>query len=327
MKKEKFVYNPKTVTFEPYKTPLRKRLFQILGFLMLTLVMGAGLAYTVLELFPSPKEQALMREIDQMKIKYSAVNEQLAMMDKVLHNIQDRDANVHRMVFGMEPVNEDIWNAGVGGHQQYSELTMYENSGELLMGTLAKADQLARRLTIQSRSLDSLEFMASEKEKYLNAIPSIKPIRSDRLKRNIKYLSGYGMRIHPIHKIPKMHYGLDFTSPKGTKVRATGDGKIVRIRKDKSGYGNNITVDHGYGYESFYAHLKDIDVQQGQRVKKGEVIGSVGNTGTSTAPHLHYEIRYKNQPVNPIHYCMDGLTPEEYEEMVKMASEANKSFD
>ncbi len=327
MKKEKFVYNPKSLTFEPYKAPLSRRLSQVTIYLILVCMFAAGMSYVIIEKFPSPKERMLMAEIDQMKIKYSAVNEQLAVMDKVLHNIQDRDANVHRMIFGMDPVNDDIWNAGIGGHKQYSDLTHYENSGDLLKGTLSRADQLARQLTIQSRSLDSLEFLAGEKEKMINAIPSIKPVRSDRLKRNIKYLSGFGMRIHPVHKIPKMHYGLDFTAPLGTKIRATGDGKIVRIRKDKSGYGNNITIDHGYGYESFYAHLQDIDVHQGQKVKKGEVIGSVGNTGTSTAPHLHYEIRHKGKAINPIHYCMDGLTPEEYEEMVKMASEANKSFD
>ncbi len=327
MKKEKFVYNPKSLTFEQYKAPVSKRVFQFLGLFTIICVFSAGLTYAVVELYPSPKEQFLMREIDQMKIKYSGLNEQLDIMDKVLANIQDRDATVHRMIFGMEPISEDIWHAGVGGHDPYSEITQYENSGDLLLGTLEKADLLARRLTIQSRSLDSLEHTAGEKEKYINAIPSIKPIRSDRLKRNIKYLSGYGMRLHPIHKIPKMHTGLDFTSPRGTKIRATGDGKISRIRRDKSGYGNNITIQHGYGYESFYAHLQDIDVRQGQKIKKGEVIGTVGDTGTSTAPHLHYEIRFKGNPINPIHYCMDGLTPEEYEDMVKMASEANKSFD
>ncbi|NND07844.1 MAG: M23 family metallopeptidase [Saprospiraceae bacterium] len=327
MKKEKFVYNPKSLTFEQYKAPVSKRLFQILGFFTIVCVFAAGLTYAVLEFYPSPKEQMLMREIDQMKIKYSSLNEHLDMMNKVLVNVQDRDASVHRMIFGMDPINEDVWSAGIGGHDPYSEITQYQNSGDLLLGTLEKADLLARRLALQSRSLDSLEFMAGEKEKYLNSIPSIKPIRSDRLKRNIKHLSGFGMRLHPIHKIPRMHAGLDFTSPPGTKVRATGDGKIIKIRKEKSGYGNNITVEHGYGYKSFYAHLKDIHVKQGQRIKKGEVIGTVGNTGTSTAPHLHYEIRYKGRQINPIHYCMDGLTPEEYEDMVKMASEANKSFD
>ena len=327
MSKEKFVYNPKSLTFEKYKASGIRRVLQICGFILIVCLSTAGAMYLFLEYYPSPREQTLLREIDQMKIKYASVNEQLDMMGKVLENIQDRDANVHRTIFGMEPVNEDVWNAGVGGHQRYAELTNYKNSGDLLLGTLAKADKLGRQMTIQSRSLDSLEFIASEKEKYLDAIPSIKPVREDKLKRNIKYLSGYGMRIHPIHKIPRMHAGLDFTAPKGTIVRATGDGKIIKVQRARTGYGKNIIIDHGYGYKTLYAHLDKIEVKKGQRIKKGEKIGTVGNTGTSTAPHLHYEVRYKGSTVNPIHYCMDGLTPQEYEEMVQMASEANKSFD
>ena len=327
MKKEKFVYNPKTLTFEKYRKPLAARIWNFLGFIILVGTLAFGLNIIITNYFPSLKEQSLVREMDQMKIKYSALNEQLEMMSKVLDNIQDRDANVHRMIFGIDPIDQDVWNAGVGGHNPYAELTNYKNSGDLLMGTLQKADQLARQLTLQSRSLDSLEFVAGEKEAYFNAIPSIKPVRSDQLKRKIKYLSGFGMRLHPIHKIPKMHEGLDFTAPKGTPIQATGDGIVIRARKDKSGYGNNILIDHGYGYTSLYAHMKDMDVTVGNHVKKGQKIGTIGNTGTSTAPHLHYEIRYKDKAINPIHYCMDGLTPEEYEEMVHLASEANKSFD
>lgn len=327
MKKEKFVYNPKSLTFERYRAPISKRLFHGFGFLFAVVLTAAGLLYLFMKYSPSPREQALIREIDQMKIKYSSLNEQLDIMSAVLDNIQDRDANVHRMIFGMDPVNEDVWNAGVGGHNRYSELTNYENSGQLLHNTLDKADKIGRQLTIQSRSLDSLEYIASEKEKYLNSIPSIKPIREDFVKRKIKYLSGFGMRMHPIHKIPKMHTGLDFTANRGTLVRATGDGKVISIKKDRSGFGNHIMINHGYGYETLYGHLSTMEVKVGQSVKKGEVIGKVGSTGTSTAPHLHYEVHYKGRPINPIHYCMDGLTPEEYEEMVKLASEANKSFD
>ncbi len=327
MKKEKFVYNPKTLTFEKYRRPLGKRVWNVLGFSALVCVIAFGLNIVLTNYFPSLREQSLVREMDQMKIKYLAVNEQLEMMSKVLGNIQDRDANVHRMIFGIEPIDQDVWNAGVGGHTPYAELTNYKNSGDLLVGTLQKADQLARQLTLQSRSLDSLEFVAGEKEAYLNAIPSIKPVRSDQLKRKIKYLSGFGMRLHPIHKIPKMHAGLDFTAPQGTPIQATGDGKVIKVRKEKSGYGNSIEIDHGYGYTTLYAHMKDLDVKMGQEVKKGQQIGTVGNTGTSTAPHCHYEIHFKGKAINPIHYCMDGLTPEEYEEMVHMASEANKSFD
>lgn len=327
MNKEKFVYNPKSLTFEKHQTSWSTRAWRTFGFVVAVFVFAIGVQSFMTQYFPSLKEQTLTHEMDQMKIKYSSLNEQLDVMSKVLGNIQDRDANVHRMIFGIDPIDQDVWTAGVGGHQPYSELTNYKNSGELLIGTLEKADQLARQMTLQSRSLDSLEFVASEKEAYLSAIPSIKPVRSDQLKRNIKYLSGFGMRFHPVHKIPKMHEGLDFTAPMGTEIRSTGDGKVIRIRHDRSGYGNNVMIDHGYGYVTLYGHMKDIHVKTGQRVQKGEQIGTVGNSGTSTAPHLHYEVHYKDKAINPIHYCMDGLTPEQYEDMVRMASEANKSFD
>ena len=327
MKKEKFVYNPKTLRFESYSPNFTRRLLKFAGYVTTVGFTSFLLLLLVLEFMPSPKEQSLMREVDQMRIKYSALDEQLDIMSKVLNNIQDRDAHVHRMIFGMDPIDHNIWNSGIGGHERYADLTMYDNSGELLINTLEKADKLARQLTLQSKSLDSLEDIASEKEKYLNSIPSIKPVREDRLRRKMRYLSGFGVRIHPIHKIPKMHYGLDFTAPLGTAIRATGAGKIVRIQNERSGYGKSILIDHGYGYTTLYAHMKDVEVHVGQQVNKGEQIGTIGNSGTSTAPHLHYEVRFKDNPINPIHYCMDGLTPREYEELVAMASEANKSFD
>ncbi len=328
MKKEKYVYNPKSLTYERHKTPLSHRLLRTAGLAVGVLGCSLGLLMLFLQYGPSsPKEQSLLREIDQMKIKYSSISEQLNLMEKVLYNIQDRDANVHRMVFGMEPINEDVWNAGVGGHDRFGDVTNYQNSGALLFNTLERADKLARQLALQSRSLDSLELIAGENEKFLNSMPSVKPIRTDQVKRSIRYLSGFGMRLHPIHKIPKMHYGLDFTAHEGTPVRVTGDGKVVKVRKARTGYGNHVVVDHGFGYKTLYAHLEKIEVKKGEKLTKGEPIGTVGSTGTSTAPHLHYEVHYKDKPVNPIHYCMDGLSPKEYEEMVKMASETNKSFD
>jgi len=327
MKREKYVFNSESLSYDRYRRPLGLRILRFFGFLMLVGALSLAASGFLIMYIPSIKEDSLHREIEQMKIKYSSVNEELDLMAKVLENIQDRDANVHRMIFGIDPINEDVWNGGVGGHARYQELTNYENSGHLLLSTLEKTDRLKRQFTLQSKSLDSLLTVAGEKEKYLNSIPSIKPVRTDHLKRNFRYLSGFGMRLHPVHKIPRMHRGLDFTAAIGTPVRATGDGKVTRVRNDRTGYGRNITIDHGYGYTTLYAHMEDVDVKQGQEVKKGEQIGTVGNTGTSTAPHLHYEVRFKKKALNPIHYCMDGLSPEEYEEMVKMASQPNKSFD
>ncbi|MEO1436744.1 MAG: M23 family metallopeptidase, partial [Bacteroidota bacterium] len=195
----------------------------------------------------------------------------------------------------------------------------------LMVELTSKIDRLGRQITIQSKSLDTIAGMFVEKEKMLAAIPSIRPVRS--LTREIKLFSGFGMRLHPIHKVKKMHFGIDFTAPKGTPVYATGNGKVVEVKRSRTGYGNKVVIDHGYNYRTLYAHLNTVNVKVGQKVLKGELIATIGNTGTSTAPHLHYEVIHKNQKVNPIHFCIDGLTPEEYREMAEMASIPNQSFD
>ncbi|MEM9849852.1 MAG: M23 family metallopeptidase, partial [Bacteroidota bacterium] len=213
-----------------------------------------------------------------------------------------------------------------GGHDQFASLEA-GNSTEILRNTLEKADKLKWQLAVQSRSLDTILSEAQRKEEMLASIPSIKPVRSDKLARDIKLLSGFGMRLHPIHKVRKMHAGIDFTAPQGTPIRATGNGKVVKVERRRTGYGNNVTIDHGYGYKTLYAHMYTVDVVLGQKVTKGETIGKVGSTGTSTAPHCHYEVIFKGKKVNPIHYCMDGLTPEEYQAMAEAAGKMNQSFD
>ncbi|MEO1410043.1 MAG: M23 family metallopeptidase [Bacteroidota bacterium] len=302
-------------------------LLRVLGFVsavVLAAVIIISIAYTY---FPSPKEKALMREINQMEYKYATLNNKMDLMSKVLNNVQERDASVHRMLFGMDPIDGDVWNGGIGGHDRYSNLTDYKSTGELLRATEGKMDKLMRQVSIQSQSLDEIEVLAADKEKMLASIPAIKPVRSDKLKRNIRSLSGFGWRLHPIYKRRKMHTGLDFTSPSGTPIQATGDGIVTAVKKIKNGYGNHVIIDHGYGYKSLYAHMSKIEVQRGQKVQRGQQIGAVGNTGTSTAPHLHYEVIFKGKKVNPIHYCMDGLTPEQYQELVNEAAIPNQSFD
>ena len=168
--------------------------------------------------------------------------------------------------------------------------------------------------------------MAEDKEKMLASIPSIKPVRSDKLNRGVKLLSGFGYRLHPIHKIRKMHQGIDFSAPRGTAIQATGDGVVEAVKYKKSGYGIHVIIDHGYGYKTLYGHMSKVDVQTGQKIKKGQKIGSVGSTGTSTAPHCHYEVHYKGKAVNPIDYVLDGLTPKEYQELVRLAELDNQSF-
>ncbi len=327
MRKDKFVYNTQTLRYEKVVEPLKTKALRMLGFfsaVVITAIIIISIAYTY---FPSPKEKALIRELEQMEYKYLALNKQMEVLGKVLENVQERDASVHRMLFGMDPIDEDVWHGGIGGSDKYSNLTKYKNTGDLLIATQGKADKLARQLTIQSKSLDTLTLLSKDKEKMLACMPAIKPVASDKLRRNIRALSGYGMRIHPIFKRRRMHTGIDFTSPKGTAVQATGDGKVISVKRNKSGYGTHIMIDHGYGYKTLYAHLNKVEVRPGQQVKRGQQIGTVGSTGTSTAAHLHYEVIFKGEKVNPIHYCMDGLSPQEYKELVDLASVSNQSFD
>ena len=279
--------------------------------------------YTI---FPSPREEDLMREISQMEAKYKQMSTQVEMMSKVLANIQERDASVHRAVFGMDPIDQDVWNAGVGGHEAHPELEGFEFSGNVVGEALNKIDALSRKLALQSKSLDTIQDLARNQEKMLASLPSIKPVREDKLQKSIGTLSGFGYRIHPVYKFKKFHAGLDFPARVGTPSQAPGDGVVVETGWH-SGYGNCVKISHGFGYVTLYGHMHKINVRQGEKVKKGQKIGEVGDTGLSTAPHLHYEVHYKGKPINPINFCMDKLTPQEYQQLVAAANIANQSLD
>ncbi|MFN7116208.1 MAG: peptidoglycan DD-metalloendopeptidase family protein [Saprospiraceae bacterium] len=326
MRKEKFVYNTHTLKYEKVIVSWRVKLTRVFGFICAA-VLTAFLFTTISHrLFPSPKEKTLLREIDALKSNYNRVLGDVEQMSKVLNNIQERDAYAHRMIFGMDPIDKGVWEGGIGGHDKYEQYRQFTNSGDLMASVQAQLDRLKRQAVLQSKSLDTVMTMAKEKEKMLASIPSIKPVRSDKLARNVQLLSGFGYRIHPIFKVPKMHAGIDFTAPQGTPIQATGAGRVVKAERG-SGYGMHVIIDHGFGYQTLYGHMSRIDVKVGDRVVRGQKIGLVGSTGTSTAPHCHYEVHFKGDKVNPIHYCMDGLSPKEYQELVKASETANQSWD
>ena len=231
------------------------------------------------------------------------------------------------MIFGIDPMDQTIWEGGTGGKEPISYYSAFSDSEELISDTKERVNNIYHKLALQKTSLDTIYRLAQQREAKLASIPSIKPVQEDKLKRNIRHMSGYGIRIHPVHKVNKFHKGIDFTAPRGTAIQATGDGKVIRIQKRKIGYGKNVIIDHGFGYTTLYAHMDEIIVKKGQKVTKGQKIGTIGSTGTSTAPHLHYEVRINDRPVNPIDYCLDGLTPEEYKELVQRAAAKNQSFD
>ncbi len=326
MRREKFFYNKQTLQFEKIRLSVQERLKKIFGIASAILVSTVLLTLVAMRFFPSPQEEVLIKEIDQLKSELNIVQSDFDLVSKTLGNIQDRDRRIHRMVLEMDPIDENVWEGGTGGSEKYAELQNFSRSGDLMAQLQQKVDKLKWQMVIQSKSFDEIEKMAKGKEVMLASIPSIKPVRVDKLNNRIELLSGFGYRLHPIHKIRKMHEGLDFSAPQGTPIQATGDGVIVKVERN-GGYGLHVVINHGYSYETLYGHMLSVDVKQGQKIKKGQTIGKVGSTGSSTGPHCHYEVHYKGTPVNPINYVLDGLTPTQYQEMVKLSELDNQSFD
>jgi murein DD-endopeptidase MepM/ murein hydrolase activator NlpD len=238
-------------------------------------------------------------------------------------DLQNTDDNLYRTIFGAEPISTTLREGGEGGINRYKNLEGYSNS-KLVIETASRLDRIQRKLYIQSKSFDEIIQMTQNKEDMLKAIPAIMPISNKDLTRTA---SGYGLRPHPIYKIVMPHNGMDFTAPTGTEVYATGDGTISFVQSLPRGYGKHIIIDHGFGYTSTYAHLNDFNVRRGQKVRRGDVIGYVGNTGTSVANHLHYEIQLNGNHVDPVNYYFEDLTPDEYERIIEIASKTGQSFD
>jgi murein DD-endopeptidase MepM/ murein hydrolase activator NlpD len=251
------------------------------------------------------------------------MGKKLVQISNVLNDIQQRDDNIYRVIFEADPIPKSIREAGFGGVNRYAKLEGYSNS-DLVIETATKLDKISKKLYVQSKSYDKIIEMAKNKQKYFSCIPAIAPISDNAL---IRFASGFGFRIHPIYKTRKMHTGIDLTAPTGTKIYATGDGKVVKAGLSKGGYGQRVIIDHDYGYKTVYAHLSKIIVRRGQKINRGELIGLVGSTGVSTAPHLHYEVRRYNKPVNPINYYFNDITPSEYDKMILVSSRKNQSFD
>jgi hypothetical protein len=325
-KREKFIYNIQTLRFEKVEISWLTIASRALTFICSAAFTAFLFSIVLYKYFPSPKEKLLLQEIEVMKTHYEKLEGDLQTINDEMKHLNERDAYAYRTIFGMDPIDGNIWNGGVGGHDEYLSLRDLKHGGASIIGALEKVRKLKQKMVIQSKSLDTIINMANEKEKMLASIPSIKPVRSDKLSKHVGLLSGFGYRIHPVYKVPRMHYGLDFTAPKGTPIQATGDG-VVKKAEYHSGYGKCVIISHGYGYETLYAHMSSIEVRAGQRVKRGQPLGKVGSTGTSTAPHCHYEVHLKGKQVNPIHYVMDGLSPREYQTLVKAAAGANQSMD
>lgn len=323
MAKTKYKYNPDTLTYEKIKLSNWQKIRKGLTYVVVFILVSIGIVVISYNIFSSPKELILERENEYLKENYKRLNKDLAQVEKVLNDIGERDDNIYRVIFEAEPIPSSIRQAGVGGVNRYNNLEGYANE-DMVINTNKRLDQIAKQLYVQSKSYDEVISLATNKEEMLASIPAIQPIPNKNLKR---MASGYGYRIHPIYKTRKLHTGMDFTAPTGTEIYATGDGKIAKIKKTRRGYGMHIVIDHGYGYSTLYGHMSKFNVRKGQKVKRGDIIGYVGNTGTSTAPHLHYEVIKDGKKINPINFYFNDLTPAEYDKMIEISSSANQSFD
>ena len=322
--KTKYYYNKKSLNYEPINTH-DNLFFSIFKYIVSSLFFASIITIALFSFIDSPKEKKLKREINNLELQYTAILEKMNQAEIVLDDIQKRDDNIYRMIFGIEPIDPSIRKAGFGGINRYEQYKGYKYS-DLVIETKKNIDKLNKQLFIQSKSFDDVIILGKNKAKMLASIPAIQPISNKDLKR---MASGFGMRIDPIYKTNKFHYGMDFAAPIGTPIYATGDGTIEKIKKSRSkkDYGNYILINHGYDYQSFYAHLDKVIVSKGKKVKRGDLIGYVGNTGKSTAPHLHYEVRYKKKKINPVNFYHSDLTPEEYQQMLIISSQENQSFD
>ena len=323
MKRVKFYYDRKSLSYKKIEKTWKSRLKNISVFIAASAFFGGIMLIVAFNFFASPKEKMLKRELDKLKLQYELLDESLQQVSAVLENIKDRDDNIYRVIFEREPIPNSIRKAGIGGVNRYKNLEGYDNS-ELLINTSKKMDQISKQLYIQSKSFDEVMEMALRKSDMMASIPAIQPVKNKQLKR---VASGFGRRIDPYYKKLKFHYGVDFSAPKGTPIYATGNGTVSKTKRSRRGFGNHIVINHGYGYESLYAHMTKYTVRKGQKVKRGDIIGYVGSTGKSTAPHLHYEVHKDGKKINPVYYFHNDLSPDEFDRMLELSSQENQSFD
>jgi murein DD-endopeptidase MepM/ murein hydrolase activator NlpD len=324
MARIKYYYDTESCKYERIKVTTWDIILNLLGFFALAFVVAVGIVILFSTYFESPKETLLKKENEEMKYYYSLLEKEVRSMQSMMSSLQKRDDNVYRVIFEADPIPPSIRQAGTGGSERYKDV-LDKNlvNQDLIVTTLGKVDQLKRQMYIQTKSYDEILQLARNKTKLLAAIPAIQPISNKQLTR---LASGFGMRIHPIYKVLKMHSGIDFTAPRGTPIYSTGDGVVEEVRREFGGYGRQVIINHGFGYRTLYAHMEQFNIKEGDKVKRGDCIGYVGNSGLSTAPHLHYEVFKDGKRVNPVHYFFQDLNDEEYEKILELASIENQSL-
>ncbi|MEN9919395.1 MAG: hypothetical protein RL662_1831 [Bacteroidota bacterium] len=322
-KKVYYIYNSQTLTYERVYPSLWKKIFIVVRNLLAGMIIGAGGFWMVMYyLLDSPKEVELKKENKLIRAQYSVLSKRLDNVSDVLRDIQQRDDNMYRAIFHADPINPAIRNLTSGGVGKYDYLMELSNP-DLILKASKKIDLISKQLYVQSKSFDEILNFSKQQQDRLLHIPSIQPVSNKDLSR---VASGYGTRIDPIYGTLRFHAGMDFTAKTGTDIYATGNGTVV-WSDWKQGYGNTIIIDHGYGFETLYAHMDSYVAKSGQKVKRGELIGKVGSTGKSTGPHLHYEVHVKGRADNPAKYYFMDLNPEDYDRMLQIAANHGQVMD
>ncbi len=321
MAKIEFYYNTEKCTYQKIEPTFKDKIRRIAIYLSLSVVVASGMFKLSQYLFKSPKEVYLSQEINDKLFYLDVHKKRLLEISQQLKELEKKDDQIYRIIFEVDPISPSIRSAGIGGSERYASLIGQDLVNEVvLLDIYHYIDQLKRKMYIQSKSYDEIVKLAFNREKLLAAIPAIQPLK----KNQCRLTSGFGMRFHPILNYKRLHTGIDFSAPNGTPIYATADGVVAYTRSSATGYGMEIELDHGFGYRTKYAHMSAFNAKKGQRVKRGD--GYVGNTGTSTASHLHYEVIKNGSKINPVHYFFHDLNEDEYSEILELASIENASM-
>ena len=325
MSKVKYYYDPETLSYRPIAITNKKRISNFFLFFLTSFLFGLSTLLILLntDWINTPAEISQKRALENYELQFDILNKKLTQIEAVVSHLEDRDNNLYRVYFEASSITEEQRKAGFGGVNRYKDLEGYDNS-ELIINTAKRLDILSKQTVVQSRSLDEIERLAANKAELIEAIPSIQPIKNEDLTR---MASGYGYRIDPFTKKRRFHYGMDFSAKKGTPIYATGNGIVQRADNRSSGYGRHIRIDHGFGYISLYGHLEKYNVRRGQKVKRGDIIGFVGNTGRSVGPHVHYEIFKDNKKINPLNFYYGNLSQKEFDALLTQSKLENQSMD
>jgi murein DD-endopeptidase MepM/ murein hydrolase activator NlpD len=322
MAKKKFHFNYETLSYEQIEHTIAHWLKQILIHAVSGISLGAIFFFIFVSTIQSPEEKQLSQERNHIQAQYNVLERQMDGLQEVVTDLQDRDDNLYRVIFQAEPIPFSVRRATATNSNYYEQLLEMTNS-EVVVATTKKLNELKKQLYIQSKSYDELVLLAKNKETMLQNLPAIQPV----LNKDLKHMaSGYGWRMDPVYHSRRFHAGMDFAAPIGTDIYATGNGTVIAAGWQQ-GYGNCVQISHGYGYLTLYGHMSVVKSRVGQKVKRGEVIGLVGNTGKSTGPHLHYEVHYKGEVMNPQNYYFLDLSPAEYDRMVQMSNNSGEMFD